>query len=68
MIESPCKRHCCLDDNNICLGCHRSLEEIQQWGLSDSQAKQAILEKVRQRRRTATIRRGAFSAVTAAAG
>lgn len=49
MVESPCKRHCCLNQDNICLGCHRSLEEIRQWGQSDSNAKQAILVNAHQR-------------------
>ncbi len=25
--QSPCVRNCCLDDDLICLGCFRSLEE-----------------------------------------
>jgi predicted Fe-S protein YdhL (DUF1289 family) len=50
MIESPCKRHCCLDQKDICLGCHRSLDEIRQWGQLDSRAKQTILDNARQRK------------------
>lgn len=45
MIESPCIRHCCLDENDICLGCHRSLEEIKQWGTSSLETKRLILQK-----------------------
>ena len=50
MIESPCKRHCCLDHEDVCLGCHRSLDEIRQWGRLDSNAKQTILDNARQRK------------------
>lgn len=50
MIESPCNRHCCLDQNDICLGCRRSLEEIRQWAESDPATKQTILDNARQRR------------------
>lgn len=47
MIESPCVRHCCLDENDICLGCHRSLEEIKQWGLASLEDKRLILQKAK---------------------
>jgi len=30
-IKSPCVRMCTLDDDDICIGCGRSLEEIKQW-------------------------------------
>ena len=30
-MESPCVRMCTLDDDDICIGCGRSLEEIKQW-------------------------------------
>nr|WP_254619459.1 DUF1289 domain-containing protein [Vibrio metschnikovii] len=26
--KSPCVRHCCLDDKDICIGCGRTLDEI----------------------------------------
>ncbi|WP_286263410.1 DUF1289 domain-containing protein [Thalassotalea atypica] len=28
---SPCVRNCCLDPQDICLGCFRHLDEITQW-------------------------------------
>ncbi len=30
-IASPCVRKCCLNADDICLGCFRSLQEIIQW-------------------------------------
>ena len=30
-IASPCVRNCCLDENDVCLGCFRTIEEITQW-------------------------------------
>ncbi|EKO3464267.1 DUF1289 domain-containing protein [Vibrio fluvialis] len=30
-VPSPCIRNCCLDDNDVCLGCFRTLEEILAW-------------------------------------
>ena len=29
---SPCVSICTLDDNRVCLGCRRTLEEIRRWG------------------------------------
>ncbi|TNF55429.1 MAG: DUF1289 domain-containing protein [Burkholderiales bacterium] len=46
---SPCVRNCCLDQNDICLGCGRSIEEITRWGNASAEEKQEILEKARQR-------------------
>ena len=44
-INSPCVRNCCLDTDDICLGCFRSIKEIMQWSSADttSQQKQQIL-------------------------
>lgn len=39
---SPCVRNCCLDPKDICLGCFRSLEEIMQWGQSQTTPEQKI--------------------------
>lgn len=51
---SPCVRNCCLDDDDICIGCGRSLDEIRNWSLVDEQERQQIREqaeaRVRQRR------------------
>jgi predicted Fe-S protein YdhL (DUF1289 family) len=30
-MKSPCVRMCTLDDDDICIGCGRSLDEIKQW-------------------------------------
>jgi uncharacterized protein len=40
---SPCVRNCCLDDDDICLGCFRSVDEIIQWGAATEQQKQKIM-------------------------
>lgn len=41
-LNSPCVRNCCLDPNDICLGCFRSLDEIMQWGRSETTPEQKI--------------------------
>ncbi|MGI1999180.1 DUF1289 domain-containing protein [Shewanella frigidimarina] len=48
-IASPCVRQCCLDQHDICLGCHRSLDEILAWHTMDQQQKSALLEILQQR-------------------
>ena len=45
MIDSPCIRNCCLDDDDVCHGCFRNLEEIKQWTLVDDKEKQKILNQ-----------------------
>ncbi|EPH6367099.1 DUF1289 domain-containing protein, partial [Vibrio cholerae] len=41
--KSPCVRHCCLDDKDICIGCGRTLDEICRWGSATNSEKQDIL-------------------------
>ncbi|TXY19121.1 DUF1289 domain-containing protein [Vibrio cholerae] len=41
--KSPCVRHCCLDDKDICIGCGRTLDEICRWSSVTNSEKQEIL-------------------------
>ena len=50
-LASPCVRNCCLDEDNVCMGCGRSLEEIVAWGTASTVDKAAILERSRERLR-----------------
>ncbi|HEX4240382.1 MAG TPA: DUF1289 domain-containing protein [Steroidobacteraceae bacterium] len=56
-MQSPCVRNCCLDDDLICLGCFRSLEEIKEWGLADGRRRAAILASAARRASRITGRR-----------
>lgn len=49
-IESPCIRNCCLNDDDICVGCYRSLLEITRWGMATEEEKAKILASVQQRK------------------
>jgi uncharacterized protein len=51
--QSPCIRNCCLDDDDKCLGCFRSLQEIKEWGTADSHKRQIILQNAERRRESA---------------
>jgi predicted Fe-S protein YdhL (DUF1289 family) len=49
-VPSPCIRECCLDENNICLGCHRSLREICDWSDASDAERLKVLERCAKRR------------------
>lgn len=50
---SPCVRNCCLNEQDICLGCFRSLTEITSWSQVSDEDKQAIMVNIQQRRQEA---------------
>ena len=43
-LPSPCIRVCALDENDICVGCYRSMEEICAWSSASEAEKRGILE------------------------
>lgn len=47
---SPCVRNCCLNEQDICVGCFRSLSEITSWSQVSDSRKEAIIIKTQQRR------------------
>lgn len=49
-IESPCIGYCCLDEDNVCLGCFRSLSEIKEWSSADPQELKNILNNAERRK------------------
>jgi uncharacterized protein len=49
-VPSPCIRHCCLDDNDVCLGCGRLLAEILAWRDATATEREAILALAAKRR------------------
>ena len=44
-VESPCINICALDDDDICIGCYRSIDEICAWRAADDGERRAILER-----------------------
>lgn len=50
-VESPCVRNCCLDDDDICMGCFRSLSEIVSWSQADDNTRREIIEKAKLRKK-----------------
>lgn len=49
-VESPCVRNCTLDDDDICLGCHRSIDEICAWGGASNDERRQILARAEARK------------------
>ncbi|WP_344799870.1 DUF1289 domain-containing protein [Litoribacillus peritrichatus] len=50
-VNSPCVRNCCLNEQDVCLGCFRTLEEIKAWGGADAGQKEIILINAMKRRK-----------------
>lgn len=48
-IVSSCVGQCCLDREDICLGCGRHLEEITGWRAASDQEKMRILQRAKRR-------------------
>ena len=48
--QSPCVRNCCLDDDLVCLGCFRTIEEIKDWSIVDDQQRRLILQNAQRRK------------------
>lgn len=48
-IPSPCINICELNEDNICVGCYRSGQEISRWGKMTPEEQLAVMEKVHQR-------------------
>ena len=49
---SPCVRNCCLDANDVCVGCYREISEIIGWWDKSEVQKKEILALCEQRKNT----------------
>lgn len=54
-VRSPCVSICCLDENDICIGCHRSGDEITRWTQLNNDERLDVLRKVAERERNSLI-------------
>jgi predicted Fe-S protein YdhL (DUF1289 family) len=43
---SPCISVCTLDDDNRCVGCGRTLEQISRWALMSKDEQWAVVEQL----------------------
>lgn len=49
-VESPCVRKCTLGQDDICVGCFRSIDEICSWGGASNDQRRQILHNTMRRR------------------
>lgn len=52
LTDSPCVRNCCLDNEDLCLGCFRYIDEIVAWRSYSDDEKQLITNLCQERRET----------------
>ena len=50
-MVSPCVGVCALDEEDICMGCYRTGEEITHWGAMNDQQREEVMKKVGERER-----------------
>jgi predicted Fe-S protein YdhL (DUF1289 family) len=56
-VVSPCVRDCCLDENEVCMGCGRDLQEILRWHAASNEEREAILATAKIRLAERRVRR-----------
>jgi len=49
-INKPCIKKCCLNEDNICLGCFRTFDDMRQWNKANIEKKTRML-KIAQKRK-----------------
>ena len=42
-IETPCIKICVIDDEGLCVGCARTLDEIAGWGSLSTEQRHAVM-------------------------
>ena len=50
-VASPCVSLCALDEDDLCVGCQRSADEIRRWGLMSNDERRAVLQRCGERAR-----------------
>lgn len=50
-INKPCIRRCCLNEEDVCLGCFRTFDDMLQWNKAKSTEKMKMLQKAEQRKK-----------------
>lgn len=47
LVQSPCTNVCRLNQDNICIGCERTIQEIIDWPTKSISQKHAILNRLK---------------------
>lgn len=48
-VRSPCVNVCALDENDICIGCQRTADEITRWSQMTDEERLEVMKLVVQR-------------------
>ncbi|QXH57717.1 DUF1289 domain-containing protein [Pseudomonas maumuensis] len=48
-VASPCVNVCALDEQDICIGCQRTVDEITRWGRMDNAQRREVLKRCHER-------------------
>ncbi|MGF2735991.1 DUF1289 domain-containing protein [Marinobacter sp. DUT-1] len=48
-VRSPCVSVCALDENDVCIGCHRTGDEILRWTQMSNDERREVLRQVAKR-------------------
>jgi hypothetical protein len=48
-VASPCVHVCALDEEDVCIGCQRTVAEITRWSLMDNNERRAVLGQCHER-------------------
>lgn len=43
-VASPCVHVCALDEEDICIGCQRNVDEITRWSRMDNDERRQVLQ------------------------
>lgn len=50
-IYKPCIKKCCLNEDDICLGCFRTFNDMLAWSKASTQDKKIMLLKAEKRKK-----------------
>lgn len=48
-VRSPCVNVCALDERDVCIGCHRTADEILRWTRMSDDERREVLRHVAKR-------------------
>lgn len=54
-VRSPCVQVCALDDNDTCIGCQRTGDEILRWTRMNNEERREVLRQVAIREEKASL-------------
>ena len=54
-VKSPCVSICALDEQDICIGCHRTADEITFWSTMTDDERRQVLVRVAEREKSALL-------------